>query len=208
MDKNDERAQNITKFMEVLGLQNDYLFGDAIYATNKNRNEKLRKLEKLPLTDDIIKIRKYIDARMKELISDSFVMIDVHFYTELRDLVVCRLTLFNARRGGEPCRLQIKEWVEAEENAWINENEIDRLENSIDIRLAKSMKITYQTGKGNKHLVPVILPNDTIEPLRKLVSAEVRCTADVAKANPYVFASTSLSMSHVSGWHAVHNVCK
>ena len=37
-------------------------------------------------------------------------------YVFLRNAVVCRLTLFNTRRGGEPSRLTLKEWDEADNN--------------------------------------------------------------------------------------------
>lgn len=31
-------------------------------------------------------------------------------YSQLRNAVVCRLTLFSARRGGEPSRMTVKDW--------------------------------------------------------------------------------------------------
>lgn len=70
------------------------------------------------------------------------------------------------------------------------------------------MKVAYQTGKGNKHLVPVLIPESVIEPLNTLTNMEVRSLAGVAAANEYVFPSTQGSWNHVSGWHSVHNVCQ
>lgn len=53
-------------------------------------------------------------------------------YSLLRDLVVSRLTLFNARRGGEPSRLLLEEWNDALNDVWYNNTETvdDPLEKS------------------------------------------------------------------------------
>ena len=80
---------------------------------NRNRNEKLRKPEALPLEEDIAKVREYTLTRMQAITKESYVIFDSHNFVELRDLLVSRLTLFNARRGGEPCRLRLVEWEDA-----------------------------------------------------------------------------------------------
>lgn len=69
-------------------------------------------------------------------------------YVELRDLVVCRLTLFNARRGGEPSRLLSREWEDAEKGVWLNTKQVDALDDPIDKALTETIKIAYQSGKG------------------------------------------------------------
>jgi len=38
----------------------------------------------------------------------------------LTALLVCRLTLFNARRDGEPAKLMLSEWQNAEDNKMVN----------------------------------------------------------------------------------------
>ena len=48
---------------------------------------------------------------------------DKDSYAELRDLTVSWLTLSNARRGGEPTRMLLSEWKEAEKNVWLREKE-------------------------------------------------------------------------------------
>ncbi len=39
-------------------------------------------------------------------------MWDFHKYVEVRDAIVTYLTLFNARRGGEPGRLTLSQWYD------------------------------------------------------------------------------------------------
>ena len=62
------------------------------------------------------------------------------------------------------------------------------------------------TGKGNNHLVPVIIPEDTKEAMRLLSNPTARINAGVRDDNKYVFASLQ-SESHASGWHIIHNIC-
>ncbi|PIK44206.1 hypothetical protein BSL78_18948 [Apostichopus japonicus] len=161
----------------------------------------------MPLEADVKTVRDYTVSRLQEIVNDPFSLFDSHLYVELRDLLVCRLTLFNATRGGEPCRLSLCEWKDAEGSVWIDPGEVEKVDNALDKSLAKDIKIAYQTGKGNKHLVPVLYP-DTVEPLKKIANEENRLAAGISQNNPYVFASTQNSLYHVSGWHAVHSVCE
>lgn len=79
--------------------------------------------------------------------SHSCTLFNRHAYSELRDMLVCRLTLFNARRGGTPCSLRLSEWKDAKQNTWIDEKEVEKLDNPLDRSLAKNLKIVYQTDK-------------------------------------------------------------
>jgi len=69
------------------------------------------------------------------------------------------------------------------------------------------LQVCYQSGKGNNHLVPLLVPLDIVEGLRKLVDKSVRSRVGIADSNVSVFPSTNGSAGHVSGWHAVHKVC-
>lgn len=67
IDDEDDKASDVDKFIDVFELSHDYLFGDATYAMNRNRNEKLRKPEALPLEEDIAKVREYTLFRMQAI---------------------------------------------------------------------------------------------------------------------------------------------
>jgi len=133
-------------------------------------------------------------------------MWDSHAYTELRDLTVSRLTLFNARRGGEPARLTLAEWKQAEENRWLTHERINTV-GDWERKLFDNMKITFQTGKGNNHLVPILIPEDVVGAMKKLSESDVHSMSNVSQHNSYMFPATQSSDSHVSGWHAVNCVC-
>ena len=112
-----------------------------------------------------------------------------------------RLTLFNAR-------LTLTEWSEADNSTWLNDQHTrSRSSEDLEKRLCKEMKVTFQSGKGNNHLVPILIPRDTFAAMKLLSDKAQREAADVSSSNTFMFPSTKHSAMHISGWHAVSRVC-
>ena len=64
------------------------------------------------------------------------------------------------------------------------------------------------TGKGNCHLVPVLIPEDTVAAIQKISDPRFQAEAGVAAHNKFLFASVQGSEEgHLSGWHSVHEIC-
>ena len=120
MNDNDEIASEIDEFQEVLSLNYNLVFSDATYNLNRQRQMKLRRPEELPSEDDVAKLKLYSVQKSEKILEDKYRIWDSYSFAELRDLTVCRLTLFNARRGGEPARMSINEWQEAEKCEWLD----------------------------------------------------------------------------------------
>ena len=142
---------------------------------------------------------------MKTLTTDHYLQWTSYEYNRLRALIVCRLTLFNARRGGEPSRLLLTQWKDAEANTWIDQQLVRNVEDPIEKSLLGHFKLAYMSGKGTKYLVPVLIPMDVISGINKLV--ELRDDVGVNSDNPYLFANTQGSLQPVSGWQCVNEVC-
>ena len=117
-----------------------------------------------------------------------------------------RLTLLNARRRREAGRLQIEEWEDTYKDGWIDAQRLKISED--DQLLVKSMKIAYQAGKGDNHLVPLLILVHLVESMNKLINKGVRREARVSKGNDFVFASTGNSDLNFSGWHALKEFTK
>ena len=124
---------------------------------------------------------------------------------ELRDAIFSRLTLFNARRGGEPSRRKMKNLEDALEGRWVDQSRVEMLED-YEKELFQTMFIACQTGKEN-HLVPVLILQDCVSGLRKLIDPQVRRDVGILDGNPYVFPNTTISQFHVLGWHATRKMC-
>ncbi|XP_072042710.1 LOW QUALITY PROTEIN: uncharacterized protein [Amphiura filiformis] len=206
IDDEDKKSNDIANWVVILEINKDMIFGDAEYNLSKNREDKLRRPQTHPEEEDLQKVRSYTMKKISELGVLSSEVFDKHDFVELRDCLVSRLTLFNARRGGEPSRLKLKNWEEAHTGAWLDQRHVNNLD-PLDRALAKTLKIGYETGKGGRHmqLVPVLFPQDCIVGLRRIADNNVRRQCEIPDTNLYLFPT---KFDHVSGWHAVKNVCK
>ncbi|XP_057298490.1 uncharacterized protein LOC130629354 isoform X2 [Hydractinia symbiolongicarpus] len=203
----DADAKAIDDFLTVLELAKDHIFGEAQQAIHKKRQIRLRRPMALPLEDDIKALRGHILAKIKQITSDNFLMLDTSAYIELRDASCARLTLFNARRGGEAARLLLSEWEDAKSDAWIDSQRVEAIEDPIEKKLMSTLKITYQMGKGNFKLVPVLIPEDVQKALIMLADKKIRKDVGISDQNKYLFPSTQGSECHASGWHVIQNLC-
>ena len=79
-----------------------YIFGDTHYAAGKVRQEKLRRPQEMPLEDDVKALKIYTTIQLELLVKqiDAYTCVSSHLFKKLRDLIVCRLTLFNGLKGG------------------------------------------------------------------------------------------------------------
>jgi len=205
----DQKANEIDCFCKVLELSKSAIFGDATYAINTSRQTLLRRPDQLPDEDEVSKVQQYTVSSLEKYYTSNNVYMfwTNHEFVGLRDLTVSRLTMFNARRGGEPARMSILEWVDASKNVWIDQARVAKM-HSNKKKGIDDMKIVYQTGKGNNHLVPVLIPQDTIKAMEMLSNSDIRLAAGIKANNTYMLPCAQSSDGHVSGWHAVNRVCK
>ena len=59
---------------------------------------------------------------------------------------------------------------------------------------------------GKRHLVPLIIPPDTVAALNMLASKESRKICEIVGDNDYLFANTRASKGHTSPWHSLHKI--
>lgn len=103
-------------------------------------------------------------------------------------------------------RLQLEEWEDAEKDGYIDKEKLKKLSEADKLRV-KLIKIAYLTGKGNKHMVSLLVPHDTFKAMNALSDPKIRKKVGVSESNIFVFASTQLSEMPFSGWHAIKDVC-
>ncbi|XP_066936229.1 uncharacterized protein, partial [Clytia hemisphaerica] len=197
----DLRSQYVVMFLKVLQSFENDLFGDAYYAVAHQRNTVLRKPVQLPKEEDVQLLLQECDLIMEKVDPYNLKVTDAS-YCQLRSAVVTCLIVFNARRGGEPGRLSINQWNEALKGEWVDREENQEI-GEFD---QDTMLITYQTGKGNNHLVPVIFPSETHRPIKYLANADVRRDASVATSNSFLFPATQNKEGHASGWHSINDI--
>lgn len=205
IEKKDDMWNDLNQYYNFFKSNEDAIILSARYQLENNRLKKARRPSQLPLEEDISAIHSYIQKRMKEL-CDKFSFWSAPTFIELRNITMSRLTLWNGRRGGETGRLSISEWKEGFADGWIDKQRLKSLSEA-DQQLVQSTKIVYQAGKGNRHLVSLLIPEDTVQAMNKLSDDRSRELAGVSSENTFVFASTQNSNLNFSGWHALQEVC-
>ena len=202
----DAKASEIEKFVVVLEMHHTSLFGDATYQVNVNRQTKLRRPQSLPSDNTVAKVREFTVATIKCIIANHREkVLPSPAFTLLRDLALCRLTLFNFRRGGEPARLALSDWSDARHDMWIDQARVKKMA-PVEQEMFANLKVMYQTGKGNDHLVPVLVPTDVAPALCLLAQPDNRKAVGVSKDNPFLFPVVHAGSDHCSGYHSVRRV--
>ncbi|KAH3885597.1 hypothetical protein DPMN_009592 [Dreissena polymorpha] len=131
-------------FHHVFKLNQARLCADANYAIKYSRQEKLRMPEQQAEEQEIQQFSQYIEETIKQLTCD-FTFIYRKDFVLLRDSLCSRLTLFNARRGGEPSRLKIAHYLSAKEE-WVDNDNVSNL-SECDKNFFSEMIIWYQPRK-------------------------------------------------------------
>ena len=121
-------------------------------------------------------------------------------FTNARAAVATALIIFSARRGGEPVRLQLFRWQEVVNGESVNKDDVPNYFNG------DTMLITYQTGKGLDHLVPVLFPLEMLQTMKFLTNNEVRNNASVHNENLYIFARTK--NCEIASGHSFNDILK
>ena len=201
MTKRMDEAASIDNFLCVLDLNWESLFFRSQVAVASKRQETLRRPQALPREQDVSTMKDHILSDIHDLTENSYLYFSNSEYVKLRTLLVTRLTLFNARRGGEPARLLLTEWEDALNDAWINPS---FLADPKEQQLVEKCKIAYQASKNAAKLVSVHIPEDCIKAIKKLV--EERENVGIVRDNPYLFALTQGSHGHAQGWQSVHDI--
>ncbi|GFR81265.1 gamma-glutamyltranspeptidase 1 [Elysia marginata] len=145
-------------------------------------------------------------AKMNSMLDRPYDLWDDSLFVKMRNLILTRVTLFNARRSGEPARLTLREWADASRDAWIDPQLTEQVKDPQERLLLKDMKLAYQAGKGSRKLVPVLFPKDTLEPISKLLMERINCS--IHPDNIYLFPNTQNSLDHASGYHCLKAVVK
>jgi hypothetical protein len=171
VDDQEDKANSMDLFQTVLKIKSGSLFTKAHCQIDIRRQEILRTPHELPLEEDIKWVKDHTLDTVNTMLNDEYILWGKNEFIVIRDLIACRLTLYNGRRGGEPARLLLTEWESAENDKWIDPQRVKKIVDPLEMLVAK-FKLAYQLGKGSKKLVPVLIPNDMIPAIVKLQSVQ------------------------------------
>jgi hypothetical protein len=206
--KQDNLAEEMAKFILILQLIWPTFFASAEESVVKRRHTELRRPIRLPNEKQIEQLRNFTKNVIEKLSDEIYKTLDYTKFCQLRDAVICRLTLFNARRGGEPSRMTVKDWEDALEDVWVDPTRIENIEDEIEKKLLCETKIAYIHASKVTKLVPLLIPKDCWQAMQILTDPEIRRGAQIYDNNKFAFPSMMHSKNHATGWVAVHNLCR
>ncbi|XP_022102343.1 uncharacterized protein LOC110985553 [Acanthaster planci] len=146
-----QKSKEVDRFLKAIDLSWEYVFGLTQYEVENKRQAVLRKPQSMPLEENIASSKAFTISAMENMIEDPYLKWDSHEFKKMRALIVSRLTLFNARRGGEPSRLTLQEWEDAKRQSWVDLQLLQTVDDPLEKSLLKSFRLTYQRGPiGNQ----------------------------------------------------------
>lgn len=195
----DQEKVEVEHFQDAFKFSSPQLLAKARYETEKNSMHKARLPKNLPEESEMKTMKHFIEGQLGGLVNNFH----LNQFTLLRSLIVARLTLYNGRRGEEPSRMLMSEYLDALAGKWIPKNLVEAVEDEAEKYLYGRYKLVYLHGKGKKY-VPVLVPIDLMRPIEILL--ENREGFGITEDNMFLFGTKS-SNAHCSGWHAVNQIC-
>ena len=138
-----DKAAEVERFASVLELNWDFIFYSAEMQCEQQRNA-LRRPQDMPLEEDIENLKILISTKMSAALKDLYRFWGNHEFVSMRNLIVSRLTMFNARRGGERTRMTLSEWEDAEKGRWVDPDLVLRVDDPLEKDLIDHFKLAYQ----------------------------------------------------------------
>jgi hypothetical protein len=165
--------------------------------TRKFNNPKL-----LPLTSDVMKFSSHLkDLQTKALAVVSETDDNNAFCTAfkvLSETSLAQLILFNRRRQGEASKLTVDIYSSHAHRDRTNNPEVEECLSQLERQLCSLYSRIEVPGKRNR-AVPLLLTADMKAVVNKLVDRNLRSRAEIHTDNPFVFALTRGSLSHIRG---------
>ena len=103
-DRNRELAQLALDYITV--HSNEWSQKVSFFALRTMNNDKQNKAEVLPLTDDIVKLSKFLVDEVKKRSTEYEEECTSHNYNQLVDVTLAQLICFNKRHSEERVELQ------------------------------------------------------------------------------------------------------
>ncbi|XP_062573990.1 uncharacterized protein LOC134235837 [Saccostrea cucullata] len=200
-------AKEVKEFQEVLKMYWRYFFITAREILMKKMHSQSRAPTRLPTIEEYQQLRDFTKEEIAKMVDDIYTPVNQGIFCKLRNLISCRRTLFNARRGGEATRLTISELEDAFSHKWADKTFFKKIDEDIEKLMCKIV-CAYLHSSKKLELVSVIIPDDCWKGLEMLKDVENRKLAGVHPKNKFIFANTENSLGHVNGWQSVHNICK
>ena len=101
------------------------------------KRNKFEKPQVLPLTDDLVKFRTYLNESIEKLSKELLLNPSPFSWKSLAEVVLCRLVIFNKRRSGEMAKLLVQNYTKRLKWTAIGNEEIKKTLSNFEKELVK-----------------------------------------------------------------------
>ena len=91
-------------------------------------------------------------------------------------------------------------------DVWIDQQQLSLIQDPLENMLIQNEKIAYHAGKGNNHIVTVLITSDTVIALTILTSDETQQMSSISPTKKFVFPYTANSEAHVLGSNSIKRI--
>jgi len=192
-------------FVDLCTSEWNYEISGGARRNLQNRKFNCPKL--LPLTSDVSKLTKHVkDVQATNLAVVKSDQTDARFgeaFKSLSDATLAQLILFNRRRQGEVSRLTVECFTKhaGKLAQWAD---IQNCLSPLEKQLCQFFTRVEIPGKRN-NCVPLLLTDEQVEIVNYICSSDLRRRAGIDEHNPFVFALTKGSVSHIRGHDVLRN---
>ena len=186
-------------FVDLCTSEWNYEISGGARRNLQNRKFNCPKL--LPLTSDVSKLTKHVkDVQATNLAVVKSDQTDESFgqaFKSLSDATLAQLILFNRRRQGEVSALTV-ECFTKHAGKVVHWDDIQDCLSPLEKQLCQFFTRVEIPGKRN-NCVPLLLTDEQVEIVNYICSSDLRRRAGIDERNPFVFALTKGSVSHIRG---------
>ena len=162
---------------------------------------KLNKDTALPVTSDLVKLTSFINDTLSSAIEDMIAIPCEENYFRLAKITLCKMIIFNKRRGGEVSRISLTDY--GMRSKWSSKKNEDIFNSLSDLekKLADRLDLMKVRGKRGRH-VPIILTPEVVQSMDLLVKD--RPYIGIKESNKYFFANKG--DKYIRGHDVLHEV--
>ncbi|KAJ8961938.1 hypothetical protein NQ314_005870 [Rhamnusium bicolor] len=201
---NMKKNESLLSFKEFIEMGWNIRISSNALSTLYRR--KFNSTQLLPITDDLVKLSRYIDNNIVktklDVESDNR---DNQKWSRLATLCLARIILFNKRRSGEASKMKMSDYISRPSWEEQNTEEIRESLTPVEKKLAESMTMVEVEGKRGRK-VPIILPPVIKECIDILIRHRDECK--ISFHNKYVFARSNESKSFLRGHDCLKKICE
>lgn len=198
--QNDDKLKDATSFISLFSSEwTDRISSVALTTLKTN---KFNKNECLPLTEDLVLLKKFLVDNILRLNSEIIVNQTYESWRKLVEYTLVRIILFNKRRSNEVAMLLVETFLERVDWGKCAHQEIVNSLKPIEKKLLGRLDMVQTQGKRNKR-VPIVLTHDMKLAINNII--KYRAAVGVTN-NKFVFASGE--KGYLNAWQIIHKTAK